>query len=86
MGQLVNGSTIIVRIFEGFLPCGFHQKFDTGKDYQIFGESHIEEILQKYGLLLLNRLPIDPTIANLCDKGDIESIEKTNLEDVSLPE
>ena len=59
---------------------------DNGKDYQIFGESHIEEILQKYGLLLLNRLPIDPTIANLCDKGNIESIEKTNLEDVSLPE
>ncbi|ETJ44145.1 Nucleotide-binding protein, partial [human gut metagenome] len=53
---------------------------------QIFGESHIEEILQKYGLLLLNRLPIDPTIANLCDQGDIESIEKTNLENVSLPE
>ena len=59
---------------------------DNGKDYQIFGESHIEEILQKYGLLLLNRLPIDPTIANLCDKGDIEAIEKTNLENVSLPE
>ena len=59
---------------------------DNDKDYQIFGESHIEEILQKYGLLLLNRLPIDPTIANLCDQGDIESIEKTNLENVSLPE
>ena len=59
---------------------------DNGKDYQIFGESHIEEILQKYGLLLLNRLPIDPTIAYLCDQGDIESIEKTNLENVSLPE
>ena len=59
---------------------------DNGKDYQIFGESNIEEILQKYGLLLLNRLPIDPTIANLCDQGDIESIEKTNLENVSLPE
>ena len=52
---------------------------DNGKDYQIFGESHIEEILQKYGLLLLNRLPIDPTIANLCDQGDIESIEKNKL-------
>ena len=55
-------------------------------DYLFVGESHIEEILQKYGLLLLNRLPIDPNIANLCDKGDIESIEKTNLENVSLPE
>ncbi|WP_282003054.1 Mrp/NBP35 family ATP-binding protein [Veillonella denticariosi] len=59
---------------------------DNGKDYEIFGKSHIEEILQKYGLLLLGRLPIDPTIANLCDQGDIESIEKTNLEDVSLPQ
>lgn len=59
---------------------------DNGKNYEIFGKSHIEEILQKYGLLLLGRLPIDPTIANLCDQGDIESIEKTNLEDVSLPQ
>lgn len=59
---------------------------DNGKDYEIFGKSHIEEILQKYGLLLLGRLPIDPTIANLCDEGDIESIEKTNLEEVSLPQ
>lgn len=59
---------------------------DNGKDYKIFGESHIEEILEKYGLLLLSRLPIDPTIANLCDAGDIESIEKTNLENVALPE
>ena len=59
---------------------------DNGKDYKIFGESHIEEILQKYGLLLLGRLPIDPTIANLCDNGALETIEKTNLEDVALPE
>lgn len=59
---------------------------DNGKDYKIFGESHIEEILQKYGLLLLGRLPIDPTIANLCDNGAMETIEKTNLEDVALPE
>ena len=59
---------------------------DNGKDYKIFGESHIEEILQKYGLLLLGRLPIDPTIANLCDNDALETIEKTNLEDVALPE
>lgn len=59
---------------------------DNGKDYKIFGESHIEEVLQKYGLLLLGRLPIDPKIAELCDKGLIETIEKTGLEDVSLPQ
>lgn len=59
---------------------------DNGKDYKIFGDSHIEEILQKYGLLLLGRLPIDPEIAKLCDAGAIEAIEKTNLEQVELPQ
>ena len=72
---------VAITVYQSYFHCP-----DNGKDYQIFGESHIEEILQKYGLLLLNRLPIDPTIANLCDQGDIESIEKTNLENVSLPE
>lgn len=59
---------------------------DNGKDYKIFGDSHIEEILKKYGLLLLGRLPIDPNIAALCDAGDLESVETTNLEDVVLPQ
>lgn len=59
---------------------------DNGKDYKIFGESHIEEILKKYDLMLLGRLPIDPKVAELCDAGNLESIEKTNLEGVALPE
>lgn len=59
---------------------------DNGKDYQIFGESHIDEILKKFQLLLLGKLPIDPKIAKLCDAGDLESIEKTLLEDIALPE
>lgn len=59
---------------------------DNGKDYQIFGDSHIEEILKKYNLLLLGRLPIDPEVARLCDAGKIEDIEVTNLENVGLPE
>lgn len=59
---------------------------DNGKDYKIFGDSHIDEILKKYELLLLGKLPIDPNIARLCDAGDLESIEKTLLEDIALPE
>lgn len=58
---------------------------DNGKDYKIFGDSHIDEVLKKYNLLLLGRLPIDPSVAALCDSGDVESIEVTNLEDVELP-
>ncbi len=59
---------------------------DNGKDYKIFGDSHIEEVLKKYNLLLLGRLPINPEVAALCDAGKLESIEKTNLEDIVLPE
>ncbi len=59
---------------------------DNGKDYKIFGDSHIDEVLQKYGLLLLGRLPIDPKVAELCDAGKLEQIEKTNLEQVELPQ
>lgn len=58
---------------------------DNGKDYKIFGESHIDEVLKKYNLLLLGRLPIDPKVAELCDQGKIETIEKTHLEGVGLP-
>ncbi|MDY3983347.1 MAG: P-loop NTPase [Veillonellaceae bacterium] len=59
---------------------------DNGKDYQIFGQSHIDDILKRYGLLLLGRLPIDPKIAELCDQGKLEDIPKTGLESVVLPQ
>ena len=45
---------------------------DCGKEISIFGESHIEDISQKYALKVLGRLPIDPSLAAACDKGMIE--------------
>lgn len=48
---------------------------DNGKDYQIFGDSHIEAIAETHKLDVLAKLPIDPNIANACDRGDIESLE-----------
>lgn len=59
---------------------------DNGKDYKIFGDSHIDEVLKRYNLLLMARLPINPDIAALCDAGKLEDIEKTGLEDVALPQ
>lgn len=52
---------------------------DNGKDYQIFGESHIEEIADKYNLKVLAKLPIDPKISSTCDKGLIEMIDVDGL-------
>ncbi|NLZ45225.1 MAG: Mrp/NBP35 family ATP-binding protein [Clostridiales bacterium] len=53
---------------------------DNGKDYKIFGESHIEEIAEKHKLKVLAKLPIDPKISAACDKGMIELFEGTWLD------
>ena len=45
---------------------------DCGKEYKIFGESKIEEAAKNHGLEVIAKLPIDPQIAAMCDKGMIE--------------
>lgn len=52
---------------------------DNGKDYKIFGESHVEEIAKKYDLPVLAKVPIDPIIAESVDGGRIEDIEENHL-------
>lgn len=48
----------------------------------VFGKSNIEEIAKKYNINNICKLPIDPTFAALCDKGDLESIDITYLDDL----
>jgi Mrp family chromosome partitioning ATPase len=45
---------------------------DTGKRYEIFGPSHVQETAEQIGIPLLGQLPIDPQIATLCDAGRVE--------------
>lgn len=47
------------------------------QEYEIFGNSHINEIAQKYNLDVLARIPIDPKLAAACDKGEIELFDGT---------
>lgn len=47
---------------------------DNGKEYKIFGESHIDTIAKNYGLPILAKLPIEPALAEACDAGQIESV------------
>jgi len=56
---------------------------DNGKDYKIFGDSHIDDIAVKYNLEVLAKLPIDPKIAEACDQGMIEFYENTWLDKVA---
>lgn len=54
---------------------------DNGKDYKIFGESHLEQTAAAYGLKVLANLPIDPAIAAACDAGQAEVLELAAIND-----
>jgi len=45
---------------------------DNGKQYDIFGPSHAQEVADSLNVPFLGRLPIDPEIAVLCDQGRVE--------------
>jgi MinD superfamily P-loop ATPase len=55
---------------------------DNGKDYQIFGDSHIEEIAKEHNLKVLAKIPIDPKISSACDDGKIEHLEGNWLDPI----
>lgn len=56
---------------------------DCGKDIKLFGESKIEEIASKLGVPVLGRMPIDPSIAELCDQGEIEKLSHSYLDNAA---
>ena len=48
---------------------------DCGKRISVFGESHIDDVAERLGVKTVARLPIDPKLAELVDKGMIELFE-----------
>lgn len=53
---------------------------DCGKEIKIFGDSHIDKIADEFGYDLLARIPIDPKLTALVDKGWIEMMDNDYLE------
>ena len=53
---------------------------DCGKEIKVFGDSHIDEIAEKFGYDLLARIPMDPKLSALVDKGWIEMMDNDYLE------
>lgn len=53
---------------------------DCGKEIKVFGESHIEEIAKNFGYELLARIPMDPKLSALVDRGMIELMENDYLD------
>ena len=53
---------------------------DCGKVIRPYGKSNIEELAKAHSTTVLAELPIDPSLANLCDKGAIELFEGDYME------
>jgi len=53
---------------------------DCGKQYKIYGDSHIDEVAEKYGLDVLARLPINPEFAAMCDSGKVTEIPDQGID------
>lgn len=54
---------------------------DCGGKHSIYGESHLDAIAAEHGLTVLGKLPIDPSLAQLCDGGAIETVAADYLPD-----
>lgn len=50
----------------------YYQCPDCGSKHNIFGDSHVDDIAEKYNLKILARLPVNPKISEACDEGLIE--------------
>ncbi|MBO5305429.1 MAG: Mrp/NBP35 family ATP-binding protein [Clostridia bacterium] len=53
---------------------------DCGKHINVFGESHIGEIAEKFGYDLLGQIPLDQKLAALVDRGMLELMENDYLD------
>ena len=55
---------------------------DCGKKIEVFGKSHLDEVAEKFGLPILARLPIDPSVAEAYDNGLMETVNTDAVADV----
>ena len=53
----------------------YYQCPDCGAKHSIFGESHIEETAEKFGIGSISRIPVDPKLSAGVDAGMIELFE-----------
>ncbi len=61
-----------------YVECG-----NCKEHISVFGKSHIDEISKKYGIAVLAKLPIDPSIAEAIDGGNVEELQGTWLDDAA---
>ena len=75
MASMMNGPVLGLVENMSYVKCP-----DCGKEIRVFGESHIEEVAEKFGYDLLARIPMDPKLSALVDRGMIELMENDYMD------
>ena len=52
---------------------------DCGKEFNIFGDSHFEELCGSMQIMPLGRMPIDTKLTELCNVGEFERFDADYL-------
>lgn len=78
MAQLMNIPILALVENMSYFKCP-----DCGKEYDIFGKSHVEKAAAEFEIPNFARLPIDPNFAACVDKGEIEFLDVTPLDKVA---
>lgn len=76
MAQMVNIPVVGLVENMSYFECP-----DNGKKYEIFGKSHVDETAKEFGIPVLAKVPINPTIAEKSDAGKIEDVDAKWLTD-----
>ena len=45
---------------------------ECGREHKIFGESHVDDVAERFGLKVLAKLPMDPDFSKCEDNGKVE--------------
>ena len=56
---------------------------DCGKEIKLFGESNLTQTAKDLGIDILGRVPVDPAMAQLADKGEFERFRNDYLTDAA---
>ena len=78
MAEMMNIPVLGVVENYSFVKCP-----DCGKEIFIFGQSHIEEIVEELGVPLVGRMPVEPAFAGKVDEGNFHEVENRYIEAVS---
>ncbi|MBQ2895618.1 MAG: Mrp/NBP35 family ATP-binding protein [Oscillospiraceae bacterium] len=78
MAQMMNIPIVGLVENMSYLTCP-----DCGKQLHIFGEGKTDEAADRYGLRVLAKMPIDPSLAKLVDEGKIEFFQGEWLDEVA---